>query len=358
MIKQKSFFQDSQYHAFTALEKAHFLSYAPYAFQASVLLRDYGILTSLMNQNAGLTLEELKQAVSISDYGLRILLESGIGIGLLVEEEHRYHITKTGTMFNTDAMVVVNTSFMRDICYEGAGKLKESIEQGKPAGLPFLGNWNTIYEGLSQLTEQQKKSWFEFDHFYSDSVFPQVMPYVFSLPSKTILDIGANTGNFSIQCLKHNPEVEMHLLDLPGQLQMAENNIQAHGFNTRYQLIAHNILVEDNPIPGSYDIIWMSQFLDCFSDDQIMMILKKCKAALNEGGHILVNETFWDKQPFHAAMYSLQMTSLYFTTMANGNSQMYDSRVFYKLIDQAGLKISNEQHQIGTTHSLLTLTVK
>lgn len=37
-------FKDKDYHAFTALEKAHFLSFAPYAFQASVLLRDYGIL--------------------------------------------------------------------------------------------------------------------------------------------------------------------------------------------------------------------------------------------------------------------------------------------------------------------------
>lgn len=356
MTKKNSFFQDKTHHAFTALEKAHFLSYAPYAFQASVLLRDYQVLTLLMNEMDGMNFEAIHEKTPISKYGLRILLEAGIGIGLIYEEDEQYHITKTGTMFNTDAMVVVNTSFMRDICYEGAGKLKESIEQGKPVGLPFLGDWNTIYEGLSKLNDQQKKSWFDFDHFYSDSVFPQVMPYVFSLPSSTILDIGANTGKFSIQCLKHDANVKMNLLDLPGQLNMAEKNIQDHGFTSRYELIPHDILIEENPIPGKYDIIWMSQFLDCFSDDQIIMILKKCKAALNPGGHVLVNETFWDKQPFHAAMYSLQMTSLYFTTMANGNSQMYDSRVFYKLIEAAGLKITNEQHQIATTHSLLTLS--
>lgn len=355
MAKNISFFQDKNYHAFTALEKAHFLSYAPYAFQAAVLLRDYGILHQLNQSTEGVSFEQLINQTSISRYGLRILLESGIGIGLIYEEDEQYHITKTGILFITDAMVTVNTSFMRDICYEGAGKLKESIEQGKPAGLPFLGPWNTIYEGLSQLTDQQKKSWFEFDHFYSDSVFPQLMPYVFSLPSKTILDIGANTGKFSIQCLKHNPTVEMSLLDFPGQLKMAETNIQEHGFNSRYHLIAHNILREEEPIPGSYDIIWMSQFLDCFSDDQIIMILKKCKSALKPGGHILVNETFWDKQPFHAAMYSLQMTSLYFTTMANGNSQMYDSRVFVQLIKRAGLNMIEKEENIAQTHTLLTL---
>lgn len=355
MNKARSFFNDEQYHAFTALEKAHFLSYAPYAFQASVLLRDYGILDQLSQSADGCTMDEIKARVSISHYGVRILLEAGIGIGLVVEKEDKYIITKTGILFITDAMVKVNTSFMRDICYEGAGKLKESIEHGKPEGLPFLGPWKTIYEGLAHLNPQQTKSWFEFDNYYSDAVFPIITQYVKTFAPKQILDIGANTGKFSIQCMKDMPEVTMNLLDYPGQLAMAEKNIHEAGFKDRHVLIPHNILEFEKAIPGTYDIIWMSQFLDCFSDDEIVGILKKCKAALAPNGKIMVNETFWDKQPYHAAMYSLQMTSLYFTTQANGNSQMYDSRVFYGLIDQAGLRIEKEEHQIATTHSLLTL---
>jgi 2-polyprenyl-3-methyl-5-hydroxy-6-metoxy-1,4-benzoquinol methylase len=352
-----TFFNDKNYHAFTALEKAHFISYAPYAFQASVLLRDYDILKNLMDHTDGLNLKTIHSSTTISEYGVRILLEAGIGIGLLYEENGIYFITKTGVMFITDAMVRVNTNFMRDICYEGAGKLKESIETGQPKGLPYLGDWNTIYEGLSKLNPLQTKSWFEFDHYYSDYVFPLVMPNVFESNPKKILDIGANTGKFTIQCLSHNASVEIYLLDLGGQLKMAEKNINEAGFNSRYNLIEHNILINDNPIPGQYDIIWMSQFLDCFSDDEIVNILLKCKAALAPNGKIMINETFWDKQPFHSSMFSLQMTSLYFTTMANGNSQMYDSRVFEQLIKRAGLKLDKIEHQIATTHSLMTVII-
>ncbi|MBL7766400.1 MAG: methyltransferase domain-containing protein [Chitinophagaceae bacterium] len=355
--QKKSFFQDKDYHAFTALEKAHFISFAPYAFQASVLLRDYGILNKLQQDSNGCDFETLKSEVSVSAYGLRILLEAGIGIGLLFEEEGKYFITKTGMMFISDAMVRINTDFMRDICYEGAGKLKESIEEGKPKGLPYLGPWDTLYEGLSVLPPKEKTSWFNFDHYYSDYVFPLLMPYVFQSNPKHILDIGANTGKFTIQCLQYNAEVEMHLLDLPGQLQMAKKNIEEAGFPDRFELIAHNILDNNLAIPGQYDIIWMSQFLDCFSDEEIVHILGKCKQALAPGGKILINETFWDKQPFHSSMYSLQMTSLYFTTIANGNSQMYDSRVFIKLMERAGLKIESIEHKIGTTHSLITASV-
>jgi 2-polyprenyl-3-methyl-5-hydroxy-6-metoxy-1,4-benzoquinol methylase len=258
-------------------------------------------------------------------------------------------------MFISDAMVNINTNFMRDICYEGAGKLKESIEEGKPKGLTFLGPWNTLYEGLTQLNPIQEKSWFDFDHYYSDYVFPLVLPNVFKDNPVDILDIGANTGKFSAQCLAFHPEIKMSLVDLGKQLEVAKKNLDKQGFAGRYHLIEHNMLDKSLDLPGSYDVIWMSQFLDCFSDDQIISILKKCKLALKPGGKIMINETFWDNQPFHASMYSLQMTSLYFTTIANGNSQMYDSRVFENLIHEAGFMIVDKEENIAQTHTLLTL---
>ncbi len=353
--QKETFFKDKDYHAFTALEKAHFISFAPYAFQSSVLLRDYGILTLLQANDDGLDIQAINAAITIGSYGVRILLEAGIGIGLLYEEAGKYVITKTGIMFNTDKMVVINTNFMRDICYEGAGKLKECIETGKPLGLSYLGEWDTLYEGLSKLNPQQTKSWFEFDHYYSDFVFPEVMPILFEYAPKKILDIGANTGKFSKQCLSYNAEVELFLLDLPGQLAMAEKLLNDAGFNGRFQKIAHNLLDNSISIPGTYDIIWMSQLLDCFADHEIVNILKKCKSALNEGGKVVINETFWDQQPFHASMYSLQMTSLYFTTIANGNSQMYDSRVFLKLVAEAGFKVEHIKCNVASTHTVLTL---
>ena len=350
-----SFFKDREFHAFTALEKAHFISFAPYAFQASVLLRDYGILKELSNETNGLTLKDIHGKTSISAYGVRILLEAGIGIGLIYEEDEKYHITKTGSMFLTDAMVNVNTNFMRDICYEGAGKLKESIENGKPEGLHYLGPWDTIYQGLTQLNPVQEKSWFDFDHYYSDFVFPIVMPIVFKNAPKNILDIGANTGKFSSQCLQFNADVHLSLVDLGKQLELAGNNLDKQGYANRFTLIEHNVLDNSIEIPGKFDVIWMSQFLDCFSDDEIVSILLKCKRTLAKDGKIIINETFWDNQPFHASKYSLQMTSLYFTTIANGNSQMYDSRVFEKLIAKAGLKLVEKIENIAQTHTILIL---
>ena len=77
----------------------------------------------------------------------------------------------------------------------------------------------------------------------------------------------------------------------------------------------------------------MSQFLDCFSQEEILGLLKRSYDALDKNGVLYILETYWDKQEFEASTYSLHATSLYFTAIANGNSQMYHSDDMAKLIE-------------------------
>jgi ubiquinone/menaquinone biosynthesis C-methylase UbiE len=169
------------------------------------------------------------------------------------------------------------------------------------------------------------------------------------------MDIGANTGKFTLACLDYNEEVEVGLVDLGIQLKVAEKNIEEAGYGGRVKYFERNVLDAQAELPAGYDVIWMSQFLDCFADQEIVSILQKCHRALSEGGRIFINETFWDVQKFPASAFALQMTSLYFTTMANGNSQMYDSAVFVKLIEEAGFDVVKQHDNIGLSHTILEL---
>ena len=60
-------------------------------------------------------------------------------------------------------------------------------------------------------------------------------------------------------------------------------------------------------IDPANNVMFMSQFLDCFSDKEIVSILKKCHEALPANGRIFINETFWDCQRFEASAFRLQM---------------------------------------------------
>ncbi len=341
----------------TALEAkiyAQQIAFAPIVFQAARTLKKLGILAIIKSSgNEGISLESIVEKTPLSTYGVRVLVEAGLGISLLVFNDDKYKLTMTGHFILNDDMTAANMDFVHDICYEGMFDLENSILKGEPTGLKKLGEWKTVYEGLSSLTEQQKESWFKFDHYYSDYSFDAVFKHVFKNNPKRILDIGGNTGKWALKCINYSDTVHMGIVDLPGQLKMAQENIKKDKNAERVSFYEMNILEESNKLPKGYDIIWMSQFLDCFSEDEIVSILKRCYEALSEIGEVIILEHFWDRQKFEVSAFCLQMTSLYFTNIANGNSQMYHSELFKKLVKKAGFNTIEQVDGIGVSSSLL-----
>ena len=333
--------------------EAQKIAFAPIMFQAARVMRNLGILDTIQDhRKEGITIELIAKKLKLSIYGVKVLVEAGLGAEILLVKEGKFFLTKTGWFLVNDKLTKVNMDYSHDVNYQGFFELEESITNGKPEGLKVFGDWETIYQGLSILPEKARDSWFAFDHYYSDISFPEIMPIIFENKPKKILDIGGNTGKFSIKCTEYNPDVKMCILDLPVQLKVANKNIKNKGLENRIETQKHDVLDNTQAFPKGFDIIWMSQFLDCFSQEQIVDIIKKAKDALSNEGALYIMELYWDKQKYEAATYSLQATSLYFTCLANGNSQMYHHLDMLKLIDKAGMKVIEEKDQIGITHTL------
>ena len=349
-----SFFSKDKKTAFEAREVAQWIAFGPVIFQAAKVLRDSGILRLIEGTGkAGLTISEIKAQIDLPVYGIRVLLESGLGSGLVIVNDQKFTLTKTGYFILNDPLTIVNMNFVQDVNYKGLFHLEESIETGKPVGLKEFGEWQTIYEGLSQLPEHVQKSWFEFDHFFSDNAFPLVLPLVYGNGIKNILDIGGNTGKWAMASVNYDPNIHLTIMDLPGQLNVAKTRIAAAGLEDRVSFVPANILDESVKFPKGFDTIWLSQCLDCFSEKQIVSILKRCHEALDENGQVIILEPFWDKQKYEIAAFCLQQTSIYFSALANGNSQMYSAETFYKCIEEAGFDIVEETNNIGLSQTLL-----
>ncbi|MBC7887768.1 MAG: methyltransferase domain-containing protein [Ferruginibacter sp.] len=349
-----NFFRKDTKTAFEAKEVAQWISFGPVIFQAARVLRNSGILSVIEdNGHTGLLLAEITGKVKLPLYGVRVLLESGLSMGLVLVNDHKYTLSKTGYFILHDPLTKTNMDFVHDVCYKGLFALDKSIENGKPEGLKEFGEWKTIYEGLSQLPEHVQKSWFAFDHFFSDDAFPLVLPQVYKNGVKKLLDIGGNTGKWAIASAKYSTDIEITIMDLPGQLNVAKSKIEELGLTQRISFLPVNILDEAVKFPTGFDAIWMSQFLDCFSEEEIVSILKRCYDALDDDGVVIILEPFWDKQRFEIAAFCLQQTSLYFTALANGNSQMYSAETFLACIKRAGFVIAEQVDNIGLSQSLL-----
>ncbi len=354
MQKLEEMFQKDTRNAMASKVYAQQIAFAPFVFQCSRILRDFGILSIIEKSGeSGISAKDIHDQTELSEYSIRVLLEGGLGIGLITVDEGLYCLTRTGYFILHDKMTIVNMDFSHDVCYKGLFDLDKSLLSGKPEGLKVFGNWKTIYEALSKLPEHVQKSWFAFDHYYSSDSFPAVLNHVFRSGPLKILDIGGNTGKWALQCFAHSPDVRVGIADLPGQLNMAKEMIHKNGYSERAEFFEVDLLDENCSLPKGFDIIWMSQFLDCFSENQIVSILKRCYDALGEKGEVVILEPLWDRQSYEVSAFCLQMTSLYFTAMANGNSQMYHSGLFTELVRKAGFSFIERIDRIGICHSML-----
>ena len=334
---------------------AQFIAFGPIVFQASRLMLKFGILEAL--RDTPLTIEEVAGKAGISIYAAKVLLEASLSIGTVIvdTETNKFSITKTGWFLLTDPSTRVNMDFNQDVNYEGFFHLEEALKEGRPAGLDHFGPWPTIYEGLSSLPQQVQKSWFGFDHFYSDHSFLQALQIIFSFKPLRIMDVGGNTGRFAQRAVAYNEDVKVTIVDLPQQIGLMRKAVAGMPGEERIDARPMNVLERENGFPTDVnpDIIWMSQFLDCFSEEEILSILSRVKKVMHPGARLLIMETFWDRQKYEPASFCLTMTSLYFTAMANGNSKMYHSDDMIRLVSEAGLEVEEIHDGLGQGHSIL-----
>lgn len=352
-MEQKTFSPERQ-SAFAARSEAQKIAFGPVVFQCVRHAWKSGMLGALADcGDAGASIDDLAATERWSAYALKVVLESCLSAGVVSLKQARYVLDKTGYWVLSDSVTQINLNFVHDVCYQGLFDLDRSLETQTPLGLKTLGPWPTLYQGMAELPEPAKSSWFAFDHYYSDTSFPDILPDVFATAPQRIMDIGANTGKFSLAALAYNPSVQLCLVDLPQQLRVAEEVLIQAGQRERVRLSAVDMLDADAAFPTGMDVVWMSQFLSCFSEPVIATILRRASAALAPNGQVLILDTLWDRQRYDIAAFCLLNTSPYFTTMASGNSKVYESTDYIRLANAAGLKLVTLRDGIGYCHSLL-----
>ncbi len=351
----KPFFKPSKLSALEAKYEAQKIAFAPIIFQVVRTMRNLGILGQLDKAGKnGIDVQTIADNTELTLYGVETLIESGLSCHVVEKNtEGLFQLSKTGWFLLQDEMTRINMDYNHYICYKGLYDLDKSIQTGKPVGLKVFGNqWETLYQALPHLPSHIKESWYTFDHYYSDGTYPLVLPIILRDKPKTLMDIGANVGKFSILAATYNPDLKITMLDLPDQLKNAIENVEKAGFSDRVNSVAIDLLNPEARIPSGVDVFWLSQFLSCFGGKEIVSILKRVAVAMLPDSTLYIMETCWDRQQHEAAAYSLINTSPYFTCMASGNSKMYHSKELMKYIDEAGLRVREIRDHLGICHTL------
>lgn len=336
------------------------LALACVAFQVARILRKIGVIAVLAShgRSAGMTLAEICEAVGRPKYPIQVLLESALSSGIVYRlidaegEPDRFRLSKTGRVLHSDRMTAVLFDFMQDVCYRGLFDLEQALDTGRPVGLRHAGSWATLYEGMDSLPSPMRESWFRYDHYFSDCTFSQALSIVFDTPARSLLDLGGNTGRWALACVAHNPSVEVTVVDLPQQIRLLQANVAGKPGADRIHGYAADVLDPAIRLPGGFDCIWMSQFLDCFSEEQIEGILRRVADSIDTNTRVYINEIHWDRQRFETGAFVLNQSSPYFTAIANGTSKFLYFPDLAGYIEAAGLEIVRVHDGLGWGHSL------
>src|SRR6218665_1188279 len=212
-------FSPAHQSAFDARYEAQKIAFGPVVFHCVRYAWKRGMLEHLAQAgDDGASVEQMAAGGRWSAYALKLVLESCLSAGVVSLQGGRYLLDKTGYCLLSDEITQVNYNFVHDVCYAGLAHFEQALDAQRPLGLAELGPWPTIYEGLSALPEPARTSWFEFDHFYSDTSFPDILPDVFATRPRRLMDIGATTGKLSRAALAFGAGAGARLVELPEQL--------------------------------------------------------------------------------------------------------------------------------------------
>lgn len=340
-----------------AFEKAQSIAFAPFVFQAVAAAKDCGLLQALGESDSPLPVSALAQKVALSEYAVTVLcdiLESSEVIER--DENHAYRLSRVGECLIYDQMTEVNFDFSNLVNYAPLKHTLKALQSGKPAGLKeYDETWTTIYPHLKDLPQKSRRAWFAFDHFHSDSAYQAALNILKDRQVRYFVDIGGNTGRFTKKALATWQDSRACIVDLPEQIGLMRQNTNLKSLQNRIDTVPINWLDPDAQplIKEKVDLIWMSQFLDCFSRAEAVSILKRVKnLARQNGATVAILEPLVDHQRNRAATLSIACSSLYFSCLANGNSKFFSSEELKSIIDESGLTIKSISEPIGVGHSL------
>ena len=149
---------------------------------------------------------------------------------------------------------------------------------------------------------------------------------------RRLLDLGGGPGTYAIHFCQAQPGMRAVVFDLPGTQPYAEDTIARFGLTDRIDFVAGDY--HETPLPGKFDIIWLSHILHAETPDNCRLLIHKAVDALDADGILVVHDFFLNETmdgPLFPALFSLNML------LRTDGGQSYSQQQVADMLVDAGL---------------------
>ncbi|MFH1152957.1 MAG: methyltransferase [Pseudomonadota bacterium] len=181
----------------------------------------------------------------------------------------------------------------------------------------------------------------------------QLVPTLDLSGRKHLLDLGGGPGTYAIHFCKYNPGLRATIYDLPTTRPFAEKTIHRFGQGDAVTFLDGDYIKD--PVPGSYDVVWLSHILHGEGPVDCQRIVDKAVNALAAGGMIIIHEFILNPErsgPLFPALFSLNML------LGTESGQSYSETELAGMLTLAGIGSITRTGFKGPTESGILLGVK
>jgi SAM-dependent methyltransferase len=181
------------------------------------------------------------------------------------------------------------------------------------AGEHYIGNWISSLDyfctALSKLDEavmtsrptidpsahagRDKESTREFIlgmHNYASLRGKELAHFLSTEKCKSLLDLGCGPGTYAFHLGMHNPNLELYLLDHLEVLEIAKEVQTTYSLKNNIHYLPLDALTDD--IPGSYDIILVSNVLHGLGENASCELIKRLYKSIHYGGSLVIQAQY------------------------------------------------------------------
>ncbi|MFF3488259.1 methyltransferase [Streptomyces sp. NPDC002701] len=276
------------------------------------------------------------------------LMRAAASLGVLsYEGEGRFGLTGRGRLLRSDvpgslrAFVLVQAGHAH---WQSWGLFPDAVREGASQAKKALGA--DIFDYLARP-----------DNAEEAALFAESMADLSSLTIKgavheadtagvsTVVDVGGANGQFVLELMTAHPHLHGQVLDLPHAVEGARAEAAKRGLSDRFSAVGGDFFVG---VPAA-DLYLLKTVLHDWDDDRCTTILRNCRAAVNDGGRVLVVETLVGEigKPDFAVLSDMGMLAV-----TNGIER--DQEEFDALFAASGWRRSRT-HPVGPGYFALEL---
>ena len=256
--------------------------------QARVLLtaNNYRVFDHLTKP---LTARALSERLNTDLRATEILLDCLAGMGLIKKKGKSYQNSPIASKFLVSRSPYYQGNIIKhaDTLWKNWSGLDEVMKTGRPYRVAL--DHRAFILGMHDIAKLRAK---------------EVVGFIDLRGVKRLLDLGGGPGTYAMEFARRGLNVT--LFDYPETVKIARELTEKAGVKINF--IEGDFLSDS--FGNGYDLIFISQVLHAYSEENNLLLIKKCRESLNKKGRIVIQEFSISSDrtsPLNSALFSVNM---------------------------------------------------